>query len=125
MYEKHEQKLGAIALSTVFLMATGITAFAAAAWEPFSANLPANRGDKEVSKAARASSNVSHFSIMINLISDGYTAVRVWGVTSPYEWAVPYYDNSVPAMGTNVTLNLDNPVYTSASPTVSGKWTPN
>ena len=27
--------------------------------------------------------------------------------------------------GTNITLNLDNPVSTTITPSVSGKWTPN
>lgn len=135
------KKLGVIALGAILLMATSTMVYAASAWDSFSVNLPANQGDKEVSKVTRGSSDISHFSILISSIGGGYTAVHAWcetglggnvsnpfyqlGVTSPYEWAVPYYDGKSPSMGTNVTLNLDNPVYTSATPSVSGRWTPN
>ena len=38
---------------------------------------------------------------------------------------VYYYSNNIPSKGTNITLNLDNPVSTTITPSVSGKWTPN
>ena len=93
----------------------------------------------EVSTVARASDSVDHFNIQINSLSNGYTAVRAWAEGSwggnysdPYwelgvgsNWNVYYYSNNIPSKGTNITLNLDNPVSTTITPSVSGKWTPN
>lgn len=140
--KKMNEKLGAFALSAILLMATGTTAFATAAWDSFTATLPAKQGDTEVSTVARDVSDTDYFTIKISSIGGGYTAVRAWcetglgtnvsspdyeiGVnTSGYHWDIPYYSNSVPSHGTNVTLNLDNPVNTTNTPTVKGSWTPN
>ena len=136
---KMRKKLSMIVLGVVLVMALSVTAFASSAWDSFSTKLPANQGDTEVSTVARASDSVDHFNIQINSLSNGYTAVRAWAEGSwggnysdPYwelgvgsNWNVYYYSNNIPSRGTNITLNLDNPVSTTITPSVSGKWTPN
>ena len=58
-----------------------------------------------------------------------------WGFnfSSPY-WQIEVnepgqgwdvYYGFIPSKGTNVVLNLDNPVSTTVTPTVSGMWSPN
>lgn len=106
----------------------------------FSGSLPANQGDTEISEVARASSNVNHFNIYLSYLGSGTTNVRAWGevgsgtnVSNPYyqipydkqTWNVYYYKDQIPQLGTNVMLNLDNPVNMSSSVSVSGKWRPN
>lgn len=70
--------------------------------------------------------NVLHSSVC----SSAYFSCPLWrlrlkiiGVGS--NWNVYYYSNNIPSKGTNITLNLDNPVSTTITPSVSGKWTPN
>jgi hypothetical protein len=122
----------AVALATSVL---SISAFAAS--DTINDLLPPNQGDTEVSTVARESSTVGYFTITIDSISGGYTSVRAWtevglfgnncsstnksvgvGTTN-----CPYSD--IPQAGENVTLNLDNPVYTTDTPRVIGSWTPN
>lgn len=136
---KMRKKLSMVVLGVVLVMALSVTAFASSAWDSFSTKLPANQGDTEVSTVARDSDSVDHFNIQINSLSNGYTAVRAWAEGSwggnysdPYwelgvgsNWNVYYYSNNIPSKGTNITLNLDNPVSTTITPSVSGKWTPN
>ena len=136
---KMRKKLSMVVLGVVLVMALSVTAFASSAWDSFSTKLHANQGDTEVSTVARASDSVDHFNIQINSLSNGYTAVRAWAEGSwggnysdPYwelgvgsNWNVYYYSNNIPSKGTNITLNLDNPVSTTITPSVSGKWTPN
>lgn len=121
---KMRKKLSMVVLGVVLVMALSVTAFASSAWDSFSTKLPANQGDTEVSTVARASDSVDHFNIQINSLSNGYTAVRAWAEGSwggnysdPYwelgvgsNWNVYYYSNNIPSKGTNITLNLDNPV---------------
>ena len=132
---KMRKKLSMVVLGVVLVMALSVTAFASSAWDSFSTKLPANQGDTEVSTVARASDSVDHFNIQINSLSNGYTAVRAWAEGSwggnysdPYwelgvgsNWNVYYYSNNIPSKGTNITLNLDNPVSTTITPSVSGK----
>ncbi|MEC0229093.1 hypothetical protein [Paenibacillus alba] len=133
---KNTSKLAIATLALSMLFAT--SAFAATA--PFSGNLPANQGDTEISTVARANNAdvVEYFSIKVTSLGTGYTAVRAWtegsaggNYSSPYtevqansNWATPSY-TSTPSKGTNITLNLDNPVYTSSSVAVAGEWSPN
>lgn len=130
-----------IKLSIATLVVSMVAATSAyAATAEFSAKLPAKQGDTEVSKVARVSttSEKKNFGVKITSIDSGYTAVRGWtestaggNFSNPYN-EVPadnkyYYHNysTVPAKGTNVTLNLDNPVHTSTIVSAKGIWTPN
>lgn len=129
---------GALAVAAVMTMS--LTAFAAStvAWDDFSATLPKNQGDTEVSTVARSNSasTEKNFTVNITSMPSGYTAVRAWtekpagaNYSNPYkqigsgESDVSY--STTPAQGKNVVLNLDNPVKTTKTPTVKGKWTPN
>lgn len=132
---KKQSKIAIAVLAIVMLFAT--SAFAATA--NFSGNLPPKQGDTEISKVARLNnSNVyKYFTIKITSLGSGYTSVRAWtegalgsNYSSPYEEANLNVSRSisydfVPIQGANVTLNLDNPVYTTTSVSVSGNWTPN
>lgn len=136
---KIKAKLGlTLLIVSLFL----ITANAFAASHSFSAILPAYQGDVEVSTVARSNSSnsVKYFSIKLTSIDQGYTHVRAWtektlgaNLSDPYNqvradnswWTVNYYADKEPSKGDNVTLNLDNPVYTSATVNVAGEWTPN
>lgn len=137
---KKKIKLTIATLAVSMVAAT--SAFAASAWDSFNATLPAKQGDTEVSTVARANTSdiYGYFTIKITSIDPGYTAVRAWAentlganYSDPYNQvaadgtnrAVFYYDGKTPSKGTNVVLNLDNPVYTSTTVDVSGTWTPN
>lgn len=135
---KISKRLGIVTLGTALIMMMSVTVFASSllAWDSFEDVLPPNQGDTEVSTVAYAA-NKNNFNIIITSLSGGYTAVRAWTESSfgsnysnPYwemsvggNWTVPY--SSIPSLGANVTLNLDNPVSTTTTPTVKGKWTPN
>lgn len=132
----NKSKLAIATLAVSMMFAT--SAFAATA--SFSGKLPANQGDTEISTVARAntSSAVKYFSIKVSTLDTGYSSVRAWteksggaNLSSPYTevkksttWGTVDY-TSVPDKGTNVTLNLDNPVYTSTQVSVGGEWSPN
>lgn len=119
-----------------FTLLLGTTVFAASA--NFSGNLPPNQGDTQVSTVARASSDVKHFTISITKLGSG-NAIRAWtegglgdNYSDPYNqvpfsgtYNVLYYTNKIPGKGQNTTLNLDNPINTSASVPVGGNWSPN
>lgn len=128
-----------LAIATLAVsMVTGTSAFAATG--TFDATLPAKQGDTEVSTVARANTSdvVEYFSIKISSIDSGYTAVRAWTEASAgSNYSDPYTEVradgtyhtvdylTTPNKGNNVTLNLDNPVYTTSSVSVSGEWSPN
>ncbi|MEK5033167.1 hypothetical protein MKY96_17050 [Paenibacillus sp. FSL R7-0302] len=133
MRNKGKLTIAGMALSLLF----ATTAFAATA--TFSGTLPSNQGDTEISTVSRANewNVVQYFSIKITSLGSGYSSVRAWtenstgiNLSSPYtevtlnNQATVSYD-SYPAKGLNVTLNLDNPVYTSSSVSVGGNWSPN
>ncbi|MCU6708309.1 hypothetical protein M6D81_06240 [Paenibacillus sp. J5C_2022] len=137
---KKKGKLMAIA-TLAFSVVFATSAFAVTA--TFTGSLPANQGDTEISTAARANdaTAVKYFSIKITKLDSG-TAVRAWtekegawgshpNLSDPYNQVA--YDkayhtisyDTVPAKGTNVILNLDNPIVTSSSVAVEGEWSPN
>lgn len=110
------------------------------AWGDFSVHLPEHQGDIETPSIARVNNTTTkkYFSLDHISIGSGYTAVRVWtekaggiNLSSPTRsvgqgsCTCSYYTNSVPSAGTNVRLNLDNPVDTYVEPRVAGSWTPN
>ncbi|WP_025681599.1 hypothetical protein [Paenibacillus massiliensis] len=132
---KKQSKLAIATLAISMLFAT--SAFGATA--NFSGNLPAKQGDTEISTVGRAnaSSSYKYFTIKVTSLGTGYTSVRAWtegswggNYSDPYNEAnlnastnISY--STVPSKGDNVTLNLDNPVYSTSSVSVSGNWTPN
>lgn len=135
---KTGKRLLASTMAVAAVMTMSLTAFAAVSWDSFSAKLPKNQGDTEVSTVARSnsSSSTNYFTIDITTMPSGYTAVRAWtegkyggNYSNPYnqvdgaETNVKY--SKTPEKGKNITLNLDNPVKTTNTPTVKGKWTPN
>lgn len=135
--------IGGLVVSSMML-GFSITAMAsdsvnAQAWDSFSVKLPADRGDVEVSTVAKSSST-DYFTIDITSMSSGssvcaWTESRVTGNNysdparqidvSAGNTNVSYYDSPSPSPGDDVVLNLDNPIFTSSTPTVSGEWTPN
>lgn len=140
MYKsKKQNSISGLVIGTALTMALAIGVYAQSDTS-FSGSLPANQGDTEISEVARASSDINHFNIYLSSLGSGTTNVRAWGevgsgtnVSNPYwqipfdnqTWNVPYYSESIPALGTNVMLNLDNPVNMTTSVSVSGKWRPN
>ncbi|WP_281883659.1 hypothetical protein [Paenibacillus sp. YYML68] len=128
--------MGALVLSMLF----STSAFAAST--TFSGTLPAKQGDTEVSTVGRANAQdtVQYFSIKVTKLSNGYSSVRAWteeagwqgeNYSNPYtevsansNWHTPAY-TTTPAKGDNVTLNRDNPVYTTSTVSVEGEWSPN
>ncbi len=117
-----------------------VSAFAATA--DFSGELPAKHGDTEISAVKRqnGASIKPYFDITITTLGGNGDSVRAWtevntfGVncSSPYNEVrrghseqFYYYDDTAPAKGLTVTLNLDNPVYNTSAVSVSGSWSPN
>ena len=127
-------------VSIIFIMSFSAFVYGAvSAWDNFSKVLPGYNGDVETSCITRAntSSTKKYFTVKINSISNGFTAVRVW-TENQYGWnfSSPSANtigvgtsnldySTTPSRGDFVKLNLDNPVYTNSTPTVKGKWTPN
>jgi len=122
--------------TVVFSMLFATSAFAATA--QFTGSLPANQGDTEVSTVARANASdvLKIFYINIKKLDTGYSAVRAWtegswggNYSNPYNEAYlgQYWLDytTTPSEGANVTLNLDNPIYTSSTVAVEGEWSPN
>lgn len=118
----------------VILMTLQLSVFAANSG-PLTAYLPKHQGDVEVSTIARAS-DYSFFKVNITFIGPGTDKVRAWAentigtnLSSPYT-QIGLGDNALfytdkPSIGTNVTLNLDNPVYLEYLVHVDFSWTPN
>lgn len=118
------------------ILATMMTMTAlAVATASFNSVLPAYQGDTEVSTVKRATTSPT-WQINISSIGTGTNAVCAWTeLTDGYNLSSPYvqvskgikimkYD-SLPNVGKNVTLNLDNPVYSSSTVAVNGEWSPN
>lgn len=102
---------------------------------PLTAYLPKHQGDVEVSTIARAS-NSNTFNVNITFIGPGTDKVRAWTEGplgknfSNVNTQIGLGNHSlsyttVPAAGTNVTLNMDNPVYLEYLVHVDFSWTPN
>ncbi|MFD2408683.1 hypothetical protein [Paenibacillus rhizoplanae] len=137
---------GKLVIATLVVSAIFTTTSVFAVTASFSGSLPANQGDTEISTLVK-SSDMPGFNIIISSLGSGSgNYVRAWAekdgfwtnpnLSSPYNnilydsssnngWVGVSYDIEVPATGTKVTLNLDNPVNISSSVTVSGQWTPN
>lgn len=123
-----------IGIGCICLLIFMMTASVFAATASFSGNLPVKQGDTEVSKVKRATSS-STWMINISKIGTGTSKVCAWteledgyNLSSPYkqvgtgEKSMSY--TALPAIGKNVVLNLDNPVYMTSTVSVSGKWSP-
>ena len=99
-----------------FVLCTAMTAYAAST--EFSAVLPKNQGDTEVS-TVRKGSDYNFFTIGITSISNNMTKVCAWtegevgnNLSSPYRQiangeTLPVFYDVTPGIGTNVVLNLD------------------
>lgn len=117
----------------VLAMCMSLTIFAAAA--DFSGKLAANQYDVEIS-TVRKESTVKHFSIRFLTIGKGTTKVCAWAEQpiTGYNYSSPYNQvglgktnvdySTVPDVGDNVVLNLDNPVKLSYEVAVKGSWDP-
>lgn len=128
------RKLMTATLGCALAFGLSITAFAASA--NFSATLPANQGDTEVSTVRKAT-DAKNFTITIDSIGTGTDEVCAWteGDITGSNYSNPYNQVGIgtedlpytkqPKIGENVVLNLDNPVNIPTSVDVSGSWTPN
>lgn len=118
----------------VIMMSLQLSVFAANSG-PLTVYLPGHQGDIEVSTIARAS-NSNTFNVNITFIGLGTDKIRAWtegplgkNFSNVYtqigvgNHSLTY--TTVPAVGTNVTLNMDNPVYLEYSVHVDFSWTPN
>lgn len=131
---KHS-KLAIVTLAIAVLLGTNVFA----ATDYFDDTLPAKQGDTEVSTVGRANDRdvYKYFTIKITSLGSGYTSVRAWtedswgaNLSDPYnEVDLNNSENInysvIPYKGDNVKLNLDNPVYSTSTVSVSGNWTPN
>lgn len=138
------KKICAVALiMCVLISICSVSAFAyAGATGYIACNLPMNQGDKHASTVAKANTGLNYFNITITNVTDNgskpFKSVFAWtentlGVNlSNTSMKVDegtgtqtiYYSN-VPNTGSNVVLNLDNPVDTTFQPYVLGDWSPN
>lgn len=117
----------------VLAMCMSLTIFAAAA--DFSGKLPAYQGDVEIS-TVRKESTVKHFTIRLLSIGSGTNKVCAWTEKpiTGYNYSSPYNQvglgktnvdySTVPDVGNNVVLNLDNPISLSYEVAVTGRWCP-
>ena len=135
---KNMRRIGA----SILVVAVLLTVSAFAATEEFSGQLPAKHGDTEVSTIARKNGAAvkPYFEILIDQLGGNGSSVRAWtevnatglNVSSPYNEVdkvvytkINYSSGAAPAKGLDVTLNLDNPIYTTTAVSVGGEWTPN
>lgn len=121
-------------ISCVLMLSLSLSAFAATA--NFSATLPKNQGDTEVSKV-RKDGTTSYFTITITSIGTGTDKVCAWtesdilgtNYSNPSQQVAVETRNITyskkPESGDNVVLNLDNPVNMSSTVAVKGSWSPN
>lgn len=130
------KKRKTLVAALILVFALSIPTFAATA--NFSATIPAKQGDTEVSTVARAGGIQENqfFDITLQTLTAGYSSLRAWAevgtgtnVSSPYQEALvkhttrmKYTRSVLPRV--NVTLNLDNPVYTTSKLHATGQWTP-
>lgn len=123
-----------IVAACVLMFCISATVFAATA--EFNTVLPENQSDNEVVTIKKESSK-SYFTINITYLGYGTDKACAWAendlgynLSSNYV-QVPVgsrnipYSISNPSAGTNVTLNLDNPVVMTTEVIVRGLWTPN
>lgn len=138
---KRNRKYICLVFTMFFVMSMVMTAYAATAdvaYDDFAVTLPSYSGDTEVSTVAKSSS-LSYFIIIPETESQA-TQVRAWAesdtwgtnYSDPYKVVtlnkstnVYYYASTYPVKGEYVVLNLDNPVYTTEMPYITGEWTPN
>lgn len=141
---KRTKKVLLVMTCFVMAFALAVSAYAVRSWEDFSASLPSNQGDTEVSTIAVSDPSVGHMEVTLYTMTNGYDSVRAWGekssfghpnVSDPYDvislqyqginWNIYYYSSADIEQGDNIVLNLDNPIYTEFRPIVTGRWTPN
>lgn len=118
----------------VIMMTLQLSVFAANSG-PLTVYLPEHQGDVAVSTIARGT-DYSFLKVNITFIGPGTDKVRAWAegplgkdFSSPNK-QIGLGDNPLtyttkPAIGTNVTLKMDNPVYLEYRVHVDFSWTPN
>lgn len=126
-----------VVVASLLVMCLTTTVFGADGY--FSDTLKKYQQDVEVS-TIRKSSYDETFIVSLTYIEKGVTnMVCVWtenditgdNYSDPYEqikvglYELDYFSNKVPSKGTNVTLNMDNPVKSEYTVDVAGVWTPN
>lgn len=134
------KKMCAFALILGAVMSLSVFTYAAStATDHFSISLPVQQEDYELPAVKKTNSSKRYFCVDIESIGDAddtYSTVMVWteseaGINfspSDYEMGeeldcINY--STTPSVGTNVVLNMDNPIYTTNTPLVVGDWTPN
>ena len=136
------KKVFVIVFSVVLIISMSISAFATAVvWDSINVNLPKYSMNTEFREVDKSDQTIGYFTIKIDSISGGYTAIRAWtekplgGNYSDSSKIVSVSSNGslqenvnytqIPSNGAGVILNLDNPIYTTTQPKVMGSWTPN
>lgn len=123
-------------ISCVLLMTMSLTAFAVSA--NFAGTMPKHQGTLEVSTVRKDDPSIPYFSIKVTFIQLGVRSVCAWtentvgyNFSNPYkqvdlnvETNVSYYADSIPSQGTNVVLNLSNPIDMSTGVGAMGSWNP-
>lgn len=121
-------------------MLLSVSVYAAlTATDTFSISLPAQQGDTELPAVKKTTSSEIFWVFLdsVGTASDTFTSVMAW-TESPMgvNYSDPTHEvdegtstaiayNNTPAIGKNVVLNMDNPIYTTLSPVAVGEWTPN
>lgn len=131
------KKLSAcVLISAALVMCMSMSALAKSDWlVEFSGTLPANQGDAQVS-TIKKEFETEYFTVNMTSIGNNYKNVCAWtentlgaNYSDPSnqvhlnEFEQVGYD-SVPKVGRNVVLNLDNPVKTESTVAVQGRWSP-
>lgn len=136
---KLKKRMCATVISIILIMCVTFPCYAAvSAWGNFNFDLPTYSADYETGLIGRVNTTTTKKYFTVTVSTLGTSAVRVWtedrygyNFSGPYKNSIATgtyncsYDIAVPNQGENVKLNLDNPVYTSTTPRITGKWTPN
>ncbi|MDE7390318.1 MAG: hypothetical protein K2M82_05185 [Lachnospiraceae bacterium] len=120
-------------ISCVLLMTMSLTAFAVSA--NFAGTTPAHQKDTEVSTVRKDNSSIHYFTINVTLIQLGVSKICAWTEnTAGYNFSDParqvgvggstVFYSSTPSHGTNVVLNLSNPIDMSVGVGAMGIWDP-
>lgn len=129
------KKILGLGLALVLCLSLSVPALAAYSYG-FSATLPANQGDTEVSKVSRGTDS-EYWHIRIDSATQNVKKVHAWtegglgdNYSSPSKTVsvgsgyAMKYDRVVPNEGQNVVLNLDNPNSVSYTVDLEGSWDP-
>lgn len=125
-----------VSMMMFLILTISISTMAFAASDYFDVTVPGQQGDVEVS-TVRKERSTAYFTIELQSLSTGTTCLCAWTESKTFgkNYSNPYYQvecieedvpyTNTPAVGENVVLNLDNPVYTIIGVYAQGTWTPN